>query len=104
MPTVTVTTETGETFNGLLGPLVGPPVIPQNLAKLLSAGSHYVGTIHAPQGDLLAVYTIETAADEADIEIRKSHAAWMKARETQLGDIQGFAVDQQCNIYRFRSS
>ena len=105
MPNVTLTAETGETFSGSLGPLVRPPQIPPALAKVLHAGSHYVGTIRSPRGDLLAVYSIETAANEEDPAIRGSHAAWMKARGSKPGDVQGFASDQQGTfVYRFRSS
>jgi hypothetical protein len=104
MPKVTLTTETGENLRGSLGPLKGPPMFPAALGKVLHAGSFYVGTIHTPRGDLLAVYTIEAAANEADIEIRKCHAAWMKARGAKPEDIEGFASNQDgTTLYRFRS-
>ena len=92
---------------GSLRPL--PPnadnTMPPALAKLMTAGpTYFLGSFKTPRGDLLAFYSVETAASEQDPALRQQHANWMKRCGTKPGHIQGYASDPKgVTLFRLES-
>ncbi len=72
------------------------------MEKIIRAELFHLGSIRTSNGDLLAIYTIESLAKEEDFESRKCHYAWMKARGVKPGDIKGCASNLQgTELYQF---
>jgi hypothetical protein len=66
--------------------------------------NYLAGSIETERGVLSALYTVETRANESDPDERQQHEAWMKARGTHPGHIQGYASDSAGTvIYRIQS-
>jgi len=70
----------------------------------MGAGTFCRGAILTTDGNLDALYTRETEANEPDPEEQRLHRAWMECLGTKPGDVLGGAVDRQGRLFKFRSA